>query len=100
MVDVERCENIMYEFSLYISFKVSYIGIQSMKKKISFEYSSNMNCINKLMYLNIITYIMCIKNAKNRISKFLYSLFVPTFRSIINTIHRPLIQSQRKFIPT
>lgn len=43
---------------------------------------------------------MCIKNAKNRISKFLYSLFVPTFRSIINIIHRPLIQSQRKFIPT
>lgn len=49
MVDIERCENIMYEFSLYFSFKVSYFGVQSMKKKISFEYSSNMNCINKLM---------------------------------------------------
>lgn len=45
MADIERCENIMYEFSLYISFKVSYIGIQSMKKKISFEYSSNMNTV-------------------------------------------------------
>lgn len=33
MADVERCENIMYEFSLYFSFKVSYFGIQSMKKK-------------------------------------------------------------------
>lgn len=45
MADVERRENIMYEFSLYFSFKVSYFGIQSMKKKISFEYSSNMNTV-------------------------------------------------------